>query len=56
MKMNGWLRLFLFICAIWAAILWMANIYDPARAFLFPMGALFALGSGVAWVRRGFRS
>ena len=70
MHINGWQRLWLFASILWAVvILALSGIlqFDGdhlsarmvlllLRLWLVPVAAVYALGSGLAWVARGFRS
>jgi hypothetical protein len=71
MRINGWQRLWLLTSVLWAVvILALAGILRPAgdhlvptardaalvaRLWLVPVVAVYVLGLGVNWVRRGFR-
>jgi hypothetical protein len=72
MHINGWQRLWVFASVVWAvAILAVSGILQsdggPAvpsadmvlfivRLWLVPVATVYGLGSGLSWVRRGFRS
>jgi hypothetical protein len=71
MRINGWQRLWLVASILWAAVvLLLAGILQSdgdqtvpsANAVLFvvrlwivPVAAVYGLGLGFAWVRRGFQ-
>ena len=71
MRINGWQRLWLLASILWAvAILALAGILqfdgdqtipsaDAAlfvlRLWIVPVAAVYGLGLGLAWVRRGFQ-
>jgi hypothetical protein len=67
---NGWQRLWLFVSLLWAVvILALAGSFQSAdqpvpnahmvlfvvRLWIVPVVAVYTLGLGLAWVRRGFR-
>ena len=71
MRINGWQRLWLLASILWAAvILLLSGILQPdgdqivpsateallvVRLWLVPVAAVYGLGLGLAWVRRGFQ-
>ena len=71
MRINGWQRLWLVASILWAAVvLSLAGILrsDGAQAvpsanvalfvvrlWLVPVAAIYGVGLGLAWVRRGFQ-
>jgi len=65
MRINGWQRLWLLASILWAVVvLLLAGIQTvpSANAVLFvvrlwivPVAAVYGLGLGLAWVRRGFQ-
>jgi len=71
MRINGWQRLWLVASILWAAVvLSLAGIVrsDGAQAvpsanvalfvvrlWLVPVAAIYGVGLGLAWVRRGFQ-
>ena len=71
MHINGWQRLWLLASILWAVvILLLAGILQPAgdhmvptaseaalvvRLWIVPVAAIYALGLGLNWVRRGFQ-
>ena len=68
MRINGWQRLWLLASILWAVvILLLAGILQPGRnqtahdalfvvrLWIVPVVAVYAIGLGLAWVRRGFR-
>ena len=71
MRINGWQRLWLLASILWAVvILVLAGILQSdgdqilpianvtlfvVRLWLVPVGAVYGLGLGLAWVRRGFQ-
>ena len=70
MRINGWQRLWLFASMVWAlAVLALAGVLQAdgdrtvpsareaalvVRVWLVPVVAVYVLGSGLGWVRRGF--
>jgi hypothetical protein len=68
MRINGWQRLWLLASILWAVvILALAGILQSdvpsanevmlvVRLWLVPVAAVYGLGLGLAWVRRGFQS
>ncbi len=71
MRINGWRRLWLLGSVLWAiVILALAGRFQPdgarpfanaevlfvARLWVVPVAAIYAFGSGLAWVRRGFQA
>ena len=71
MHINGWQRLWLLGSICWAVvILALAGIFPSGgdsvpsantarlvvRLWVMPVAAIYALGLGIGWVRRGFRS
>ena len=67
-SLNGWQRIWLLASILWAVvILLLAGTLQPgrdqtvesallvARLWTVPVVAVYALGLGIAWVRRGFR-
>ena len=70
MHINGWQRVWLLASILWAvAILALAGRFQPngdqapsmnmvlfaLRLWIVPVVASYALGHGLAWVRRGFQ-
>ena len=71
MRLNGWQRLWLVASILWAAVvLSLAGILrsDGAQAvpsanvalfvvrlWIVPVAAIYGVGLGLAWVRRGFQ-
>ncbi len=71
MHINGWQRLWLLGAILWAVvILALAGSFQAggdrvfpsanmvlfvARLWIVPVAAVYALGLGLAWVRRGFQ-
>ena len=71
MRINGWQRLWLLASILWAVvILALAGILQSggdqtvpsanvallvARLWFVPVAAVYGLGLGLAWVRRGFQ-
>ena len=71
MRINGWQRLWLVASILWAVvILLLAGILQAdrgqsvpstdtallvARLWIVPVAAVYGLGLGLAWVRRGFQ-
>lgn len=71
MRINGWQRLWLLASILWAVvILALAGILQSdgtqavpranqvlfvARLWIVPVSAVYGLGLGLAWVRRGFQ-
>ena len=71
MRINGWQRLWLFASILWAVvILVLAGILQfdgdqtvpsanealfVVRLWIVPVMAVYGLGLGLAWVRRGFQ-
>jgi hypothetical protein len=71
MRINGWQRLWLLASTLWAVvILLLAGILQfdgdqiapsanealfVARLWIVPVAAVYGLGLGLAWVRRGFQ-
>ena len=68
MRINGWQRLWLLASILWAVvILALSGILQSGgdqtanvallviRLWLVPVAAVYALGFGLAWVRRGFQ-
>ena len=71
MLLNGWQRLWLVTSLVWAVvILLLAGILQSGgdrtvpsatatlfvlRLWIVPVAAAYALGLGLAWVRRGFQ-
>jgi hypothetical protein len=68
MRINGWQRLWLLASILWAVvILALAGFLQSdvpsaneamlvVRLWLVPVAAVYGLGLGLAWVRRGFQS
>jgi hypothetical protein len=70
MRINGWQRLWLLASILWAVvILLLAGILQSdgghtvpsakealfvVRLWIVPVAAVYGLGLGLAWVRRGF--
>ncbi len=66
MRVNGWLRLWLFASILWAVvILALSGILRSdgptttetmfvVRLWIMPVVAVYGVGFGLAWVRRGF--
>ena len=66
MRINGWQRLWLLVSILWAiVILALAGIFQSGvpnaneamlvvRLWSVPVVAVYGLGLGLAWVRRGF--
>jgi hypothetical protein len=70
MHINGWQRLWLLASIVWAVvILALAGSFQSGgqlvpsadtvlfvvRLWIVPVAAVYAFGSGLAWVRRGFQ-
>ena len=71
MHINGWQRLWLLASILWAVvILVLAGQFQPSgeqgvqgvnmalfalRLWIVPVSAVYGLGLGLAWVRRGFQ-
>ncbi len=71
MRINGWQRLWLVASILWAVvILLLAGILQfdgdrtipsadvallVVRLWLVPVAAVYGLGVGLAWIRRGFQ-
>lgn len=67
MRINGWQRLWILASILWAvAILALAGIFQSdrpsanealfvVRLWIVPVVAVYGLGFGLAWVRRGFQ-
>ena len=71
MRINGWHRLWLVASILWAiVIVLLAGILQShggqiipsadtallvARLWIVPVAAVYGLGLGLAWVRRGFQ-
>jgi hypothetical protein len=67
MRVNGWQRLWLLASILWAvAIVALAGILQSdgpsatelvfaVRLWIVPVAAVYGLGLGLAWVRRGFQ-
>ena len=71
MRINGWQRLWLLASILWAVvILVLAGLLQfdgdqtapsgnealfVARLWIVPVAAVYGLGLGLAWVRRGFQ-
>jgi hypothetical protein len=71
MQINGWQRLWVLASILWAVvILALAGRFQPngaqmlsnvnmalfvVRLWIVPVGAVYAFGLGLAWVRDGFR-
>ena len=71
MRINGWQRLWLLASILWAVvILLLAGILQfdgdqtapsvnvvlfVVRLWIVPVAAVYGLGLGLAWVRRGFQ-
>ena len=69
-RLSGWLRMWILASALWAVVvLVLAGKFqsgDPAvpeidktlfalRLWIMPVAAIYGLGLGLAWVRRGFQ-
>ena len=66
MRINGWQRLWLLASILWAVvILALAGVLQSGvpsanesmlvvRLWVVPVAAVYGLGLGLAWVRRGF--
>jgi hypothetical protein len=70
-RINGWQRAWLLSAALWAVVVMVlagrfqssVDQADPEvnmtlfalRLWMTPVAAMYALGLGVAWVRRGFQ-
>ena len=70
MHLNGWQRVWLLASILWAVVIVaLAGRFQPdseqaiqstnvvlvaLRLWIVPVGAAYALGLGLAWVRRGF--
>jgi hypothetical protein len=66
MRINGWQRLWLLAAILWAVvILALAGVLQSGvptaneamlvvRLWIVPVAAVYGLGLGLAWVRRGF--
>jgi hypothetical protein len=67
-RLNGWRRAWLLASALWAVVvLAFAGRFQSSgvpevnvivfalRAWIAPVAATYALGVGLAWVRRGFQ-
>jgi len=67
-RINGWRRAGLLASALWAvAVLAFAGRFQPngvpevnlilfaLRVWVMPVAAIYGLGHGLAWVRRGFQ-
>ena len=65
--LNGWQRLWLLASILWAVVmLGLAGMPDRGwtmqsallvvRLWIVPVGAVYALGVGLAWVMRGFHA
>ena len=66
MRINGWQRLWLLASILWAVvILALAGVLQSGvpsaneamlvvRLWIVPVAAVYGLGFGLAWVRRGF--
>jgi hypothetical protein len=71
MHMSGWQRLWLFASILWTVVVvWLSGILQfdgdhtvpsanmilfVVRLWIGPVVAVYAMGVGVAWVRRGFQ-
>ena len=66
--LNGWQRMWLLASILWAvAVLLLSGTLQPGRnqtvqsalfvvrLWIVPVVAVYGLGLGLAWVRRGFR-
>ena len=67
-RINGWRRAWLLASALWAVVvLVFAGRFQSSgvsevnmilfalRVWIVPVAAMYGLGSGLAWVRRGFQ-
>jgi polyferredoxin len=70
-RINGWRRMWLLASALWAVVvLVLAGRFQPngaqavpevnmtlfaLRLWITPVAAIYGLGLGFAWVRRGFQ-
>jgi hypothetical protein len=67
-RINGWTRAWLLASALWAvAVLVFAGRFQSndvseinvtlfaLRVWIMPVAAMYGLGLGLAWVRRGFQ-
>lgn len=61
MRINGWQRLWLLASILWAVVILLlagSFRFDGAQAvrlWVVPVAAIYGLGLGLAWVRRGFQ-
>lgn len=69
MHINGWQRVWVLASILWAVVIVaLAGRFQPdgeqvegamvlaaLRLWIVPVGAAYALGLGLAWVRRGFQ-
>jgi hypothetical protein len=70
-RINGWQRMWVLASALWAvALLVLGGRFQPNgaqavpdlntslfawRLWIMPVAAMYGLGFGIAWVRRGFQ-
>jgi hypothetical protein len=67
MRINGWQRLWLVASILWAVVILLLQSGGDqtvpsangarfvVRPWIVPVAAVYALGLGLAWVRRGFQ-